>query len=88
MLIDQSEIGSLAMETTVLVDAFEGTLKELGLKDRNDPAWLVAAKQIISFAKEGERDVTRLRDLTLIAMYRLKQTTSPIYEYHPSASIC
>ncbi len=88
MLIDQSEIGSLAMEAAVLVDAFENTLKKLGFEDHNNPAAHVVAKLIISFAKDGERDVTRLRDLTLMAVCRLKQTTSPINEYHPSASIC
>jgi len=88
MLIDRSEIGSLAMEATVLVEAFEGALRELGLADRSDPAALVVAKLIISFAKDGERNATRIRDLTLTTMRWMKQTTSTIYEYHPSASIC
>ena len=83
MLIIESEIGSLAMEATVLVDAFEDALRELGLEGRNDPAAVVVAKLIISFAKDGERDATRLRDLTLIAMRRTKADN--IYSMRPAA---
>jgi hypothetical protein len=88
MLIDESEIGYLAMEATVLVDAFEGALRELGMTDRSDPAALVVAKLIIIFAKAGERDATQLRDLTLTAMRRMKQTTSTLCEYDSFAFVC
>ena len=74
MLIDGGKIGSLAMDAAVLVDAFEEARKELGLEDRNNLEALFVAKLIISFAKDGERDVMRLRELTLVAMRGLKQT--------------
>ena len=86
MLIDEGKIGSLAMDAAVLVDTFEEALKELGLEDRNNPEALFVAKLVISFAKDGERDVTRLRELTLVAMRGPEQTTSTIHEYHSSAS--
>jgi hypothetical protein len=80
MLVGKDEIGYLATEATVLVDAFEGALKELGVADRSDPAALVVAKLIIIFAKAGERDATQLRDLILIAIRRMRQTTSTFCE--------
>jgi hypothetical protein len=74
MLVDEGKIGGLAMDAAVLVDAFEEARKELGLEDRNNLEALFVAKLIISFAKDGERDVMRLRELTLVAMRGLKQT--------------
>jgi hypothetical protein len=70
LLIDNSENGYLATDTAVLAEAFEGALKELGLEDRNDPATLVVANHVISFAKAGVLDPVRLRDLTLKAIRR------------------
>src|SRR5262249_19232518 len=55
-----SENGYLAMEATVLVEAFEDTLKMLGLIDRDDPVRLAVARHIIIFARAGERDPVRL----------------------------
>jgi hypothetical protein len=68
LLIDNSTNGHLATDATVLVEAFEGALNELGLADRNDSAALVVAKHIIAFGKAGERDPVRLRDLIVKAM--------------------
>jgi hypothetical protein len=68
MLIDESESGYLAMEATVLVEAFEDTVKALGIDRNNELARLVVAKHIISFAKAGERDPVRLRDLAVKAI--------------------
>jgi hypothetical protein len=87
MLIDESEIDYLAMEATVLVDAFEGALRELGVT-RSDPAALVVAKLIIIFAKAGERAPNRLCDLTLITIRRTGHMTSTLCEYGSSAFIC
>ena len=67
MLIDDSENGHLAMDAAVLIKAFEDTLKVLGSTDRSGPATLVA-DHIIAFAKAGERDPVRLRDLTINAI--------------------
>jgi hypothetical protein len=51
MPIDHSGNGYLATDAGILVDAFEGALKALRLADRNDPAALVVANHIITFAK-------------------------------------
>jgi hypothetical protein len=88
MRIGESEIGYLAMEATVLVEAFEGALRESGVADRNDPAALLVAKLIIMFAKAGERDATQLCTLTLTAIRRMKQTTSTLCECESSAFLC
>lgn len=75
MPINYSGNGYLAADASVLVVAFEGVLRELGLDDRSDPAvWLVAGF-IITFAKAGEGDPVRLRDLTLEA-FRMTQRQS------------
>jgi hypothetical protein len=55
-------------------------LKELGLVDRTDPAMLVVAKYIIAFAKAGERDPVRLRELTLEAV---QSNLSPSFPARP-----
>jgi hypothetical protein len=70
LLIDNSETGYLATDAAILVEAFEGALRELGLVDRNDVATLVVANHIITFAKAGVLDPARLRELTLKAIRR------------------
>jgi hypothetical protein len=80
MLIDESESGYLAMEATVLVEAFEDTVKALGIDRNNELGRLVVAKHIVTFAKAGERDPVRLRDLAVKAVQRAQRrpaTTSP-----------
>jgi hypothetical protein len=52
-------------DVTVLSDAFEDTLRALKLVDRKDQLTVSVAKLIIEFAKQGERDPVRLRDLAL-----------------------
>jgi hypothetical protein len=80
LIIDNSKNGYLAMDAAVLVEAFEGTLNELGLVDRKDPVTLLVATHIIIFAKAGESDSERLRDLTVKAIQqerRRPQAVSP-----------
>ena len=55
-------------EAQVLIGAFEDTLLALNLTDREDPITLLVAKRIIELAKEGERDPSRLRDLTIASV--------------------
>jgi hypothetical protein len=52
-------------DVAVLTAAFEDTLKELRLVDRNDPAVAVVAKRIIALARQGERDRATLRAAVL-----------------------
>jgi hypothetical protein len=52
-------------DVKVLVGAFEDTLLALNLTNRQGPLEISVAKLIIEFAKEGERDPVRLRDLVL-----------------------
>jgi hypothetical protein len=68
MELHNSENGYLATDAAILVVAFEDTVKLLGLVDPNDPATLVAATHIITFAKAGECDPARLRELTVKAI--------------------
>jgi hypothetical protein len=68
MPIDYSGSGYLAAVASILAVAFEGVLRELGLVDRGDPAARLVAGHIIAFAKTGEHDPVRLRDLTLEAL--------------------
>jgi len=49
----------------ILVGAFEDALRTLELADREDQMTMTVAKLIIEFAKEGERDPARLRDLVV-----------------------
>jgi hypothetical protein len=52
-------------DVKILVNAFEGTLRALGLTDPEDPSSIKVAKIIVGLAKDGERDPARLRDLAL-----------------------
>jgi hypothetical protein len=52
-------------DVKVLSEAFEDTLRALKLVDRKDQLTISVAKLIIEFAKQGERDPVRLRDLAL-----------------------
>jgi len=65
-LIDNE--GLPAADAAILVSAFDDTLSALGLIHRDDPATMLVANHIITFAKTGERDPVRLRDLTLRAI--------------------
>ena len=48
-----------------LVVAYEQTLRELGLTDRNDPLTLVVAKKVIEFRQTGIRDPAQISELAL-----------------------
>jgi len=52
-------------DVQVLLGVFDDTLRALNLTDRERPLTMMVAKLIIEFAKEGERDPARLRDLVL-----------------------
>jgi hypothetical protein len=52
-------------DVKVLIEAFEEALGALKLADREDRLTMTVAKLIIEFAKEGERDPNRLRDLVV-----------------------
>jgi hypothetical protein len=49
-------------DIALLVGAFEETLRELNLTNREDPATLLVAKIMFDTAKEGERDPKKLRE--------------------------
>ena len=67
MPVDFSGNGYLATDAAAVIDAFETALEKWAV-DRRDPEALVVAKHIITFAKAGERDPERLRDLTVKAV--------------------
>jgi hypothetical protein len=50
-------------QAKALVEAFEESLKALGLIDREDPATLLVAKKVLEAAKGGERDPAAVTDL-------------------------
>ena len=52
----------------ILISAFEITLNEVGLVNREDPLTLMIAKQIIALARDGERDPQKLSSSTLAAL--------------------
>jgi hypothetical protein len=59
----EADAGAFGPEDiTVLVSAFEASLKALQLVDRNDPAVLLVAERVIALAKEGNRDPIMLCD--------------------------
>ena len=55
-------------EVAILVLAYENALRELRLVEREDPATLLVAHQIIDLAKRGERNPDRLRDAAVRAL--------------------
>jgi hypothetical protein len=46
---------------SAIATAFENTLSDLGLVDRNDPAAAMVAKRIIKLARQGERNPADIR---------------------------
>jgi hypothetical protein len=68
LLIDNSDNQYLAEDAAILIEAFEGALRELGISDRTDSAAMVVANHIIAFAKAGERYPASLRELTVEAV--------------------
>jgi hypothetical protein len=57
-------------EAADLVSAFEITLQEIGLANREDPLTLMIAKQIIAVARSGERDPGKLSAYVIAALRR------------------
>jgi len=62
-LLQNSPLGPEDIER--LVVAYEQTLRELGLTDRNDPLTLVVAKKVIEIRQTGIRDPARISELAL-----------------------
>ncbi len=56
-------------EVSVLVAAFEDTLRALNLANRADPATEMVAKTIFELAKQGERDPVRLRERAVRSLW-------------------
>ena len=61
----------------LLAVALEDALRQLRLVDRNDPAVTKIAKTMIEFARHGERDPIRLRDLAIESFRKAKSPFSP-----------
>jgi hypothetical protein len=55
-------------EVEILVSAFDSTLQQAGLVDREDPMTLMVAQEIIAIARDGERDPERLCARTLAVL--------------------
>jgi hypothetical protein len=53
-----------------MTDAYEAALKELRLRDRNDPLTDTIAKHIIDVAQTGEKDSARICALALERLAR------------------
>jgi hypothetical protein len=84
MPVDFSGNGYLATDAAVVVDAFETALEKLAV-DRRNPEALVVAKHIITFAKAGERDPERLRELTVKAVRNEWRPADPDEPGHDTA---
>ena len=54
-----------------LVDAYQRTLRALGLKDRDDPLTQAVAKKIIDIGRSGIRDPKQISELALRLLCRL-----------------
>jgi hypothetical protein len=52
-------------DTKLLVSAYERTLRELGLKDRNDPLTEMVAKTIIEIRQNGITDPAQISQLAI-----------------------
>ena len=63
-LLEQNDAFS-PEDVQVLLGTYDDTLRALNLTDRERPLTMMVAKLIIAFAKEGERDPDRLRDLVM-----------------------
>jgi hypothetical protein len=65
-LLQNSPLGP--EEIAVLTDAYERTLRKLGLVDRNDPITELIAKKVIEMAQRGVREAHQLSDMTIKEM--------------------
>jgi hypothetical protein len=62
-LLQNSPLGP--EEIAILTDAYERTLRKLGLVDRSDPITELVAKKIIEMAQRGVREAQQLSDMTM-----------------------
>jgi hypothetical protein len=62
-LLQNSPLGP--EEIAILIDAYERTLRKLGLVDRNDPITELVAKKVIEMAQRGVREAQQLSDMTM-----------------------
>jgi hypothetical protein len=52
-------------EVASVTEAYEQTLRTLGLKDRNDPITEMVAKKIIQIAETGVKDPAKISSLAV-----------------------
>jgi hypothetical protein len=52
-------------EIAILTDAYERTLRKIGLVDRNDPITEIIARKIIELGQRGVRQAEQLIELTM-----------------------
>jgi hypothetical protein len=60
LLRDNSVFGPDEIQS--MADAYENSLRDLGLTNRDDPLTELVAKQIIEIARMGERDPRRMSE--------------------------
>ena len=63
-------------EIASITDAFERSLRRLGLIDRKDAAVRLVAEATLEIAKGGERDPLRLSEMVLARMARARPACS------------
>jgi hypothetical protein len=62
-LLQNSPLGP--EEIAILTDAYERTLRTLGLIDRNDPVTEIVARKIIELGQRGVREAVKLSELAI-----------------------
>ena len=62
-LLQNSPLGP--EEIKVLTDAYEHTLRKLGLVDRSDPLAELIARKVIELGQRGVREATQLSELAI-----------------------
>jgi hypothetical protein len=62
-LLQNSPLGPEEIKT--LTDAYEDTLRKLGLVDRNDPITEIIAKKIIELGQRGVREAKQLSEMAV-----------------------
>jgi hypothetical protein len=62
-LLQSSPLGP--EEIAILTDAYERTLRTLGLINRNDPVTEIVARKIIELGQRGVREAIKLSELAI-----------------------
>lgn len=62
-LLQNSPLGP--EEIAILSDAYERTLRKLGLVDRNDPITEIIARKIIELGQRGVREAAQIVELAV-----------------------